>query len=201
MTQEKKRVFATADIGSAAMDRLRQKGYEVEVYPDIEPPPKSLIIEKVNSGIHALITSLRDRIDDEVLSAAAGKLKILAQCAVGFDNIDREAANRYGIPFTNTPNVLTEATAEFALFMMGAVSRKLYSSEKLVEELEWGSWHFYHPFLGDEVTGKTVAVIGAGRIGKAFARKCAGLDMDILFVNRGEDRVFLRFMQQEMALR
>ncbi|MGH9759200.1 MAG: 2-hydroxyacid dehydrogenase, partial [Blastocatellia bacterium] len=202
MVERKKRVFATADIGKAAMDRLRSQGYEVEVYPDIEAPPKSLIIEKINTGIDALITSLRDRVDEDVLRAGAGKLKILSQCAVGFDNIDRAAANRYGIPFTNTPNVLTEATAEFALFMMGAVSRRLYSSERLVDELKWGSWHFYHPFLGDEVTGKTVAVVGAGRIGKAFARKCVGLEMDILLVNRGaSDDRFLDYLRREMALR
>src|SRR5437867_1264132 len=174
------KVFATADIGREALHRLRQHGYDVEVYADTEPPPKALILEKVRSGIDALITTLRDAIDEEVFAAGAGTLKIVAQMAVGFDNIDREAANRFGIPFSNTADVLTEATAEFAFFIMGAVSRRLYPSEKLVEENRWDTWHPYHPFLGDEVTGKTVAVIGTGRIGKAFARKCIGFDMDLL---------------------
>src|SRR5262249_34186499 len=103
---------------------------------------------------------------------------------------------------TNTPDVLTEATAEFALFMMGAVSRRLYSSEKLVEENRWGSWHPYLPFLGDEVTGKTVAIIGAGRIGKALAKKCIGLEMDILLYSpRSRDEQFLNFAYRELQLR
>lgn len=196
------RVFATADIGDAALERLRERGCVVEVYPDNEAPPKQLLIEKIRSGVQALITTLRDPIDEEVLSAGAGTLKIIAQMAVGFDNIDRAAANRCRIPFTNTAEVLTEATAEFAFFMMGAVSRKLYSSEKLVEENTWTSWHPYHPFLGDEVTGKTVAVIGTGRIGKAFAKKCIGLDGDILLYDpEVQDEKFVDYAGREMALR
>jgi glyoxylate reductase len=199
---KKRRIFATADIGRQALDRLSRLGYEVEVYADTETPPKSVMLEKVRGGIVALITTLRDPIDDEVLSAGRGTLKVVAQMAVGIDNIDRAAANRYLIPFTNTPDVLTEATAEFALFMMGALSRKLYSSERLVEEDLWDSWHPHHPFLGDEVTGKSVAVIGAGRIGKAFARKCIGLDMDILLYSlRSRDDKFVSFASREMALR
>ncbi len=196
------RVFATADIGDAAFDRLRERGYEVEVYSNTEAPPKSLIVEKVRSGIDALITTLRDPIDEDVLSAGAGTLKVVAQIAVGVDNIDRAAANRYRIPFTNTADVLTEATAEFAFFMMGAVSRKLYSSEKLVEENRWESWHPHHPFLGDEVTGKTVAVIGTGRIGKAFAKKCIGLDMDLLLYDpEVRDEKFVEYAGRELELR
>ncbi len=132
----------------------------------------------------------------------AGTLRVVAQIAVGFDNIDREAANRYKIPFTNTADVLTEATAEFAFFMMGAVSRKLYSSERLVEENQWGSWHPYYPILGDEVTGKTAGVVGTGRIGKAFAKKCVGLDMDLLlFDPEFQDNGFVEFARREMELR
>lgn len=196
------KIFATADIGSAALDRLRELGYEVEVYPDTEPPPKSLIVEKVRSGIDALITTLRDQIDEEVFAAGAGTLRIVAQIAVGFDNVDRSAADRHRVPFANTADVLTEATAEFAFFMMGAVSRKLYSSEKLVEENRWRSWHPYHPFLGDEVTGKTIAVIGTGRIGKAFAKKCIGLDTDLLLYDpEDRDELFASYAAREMALR
>src|SRR5688572_21433122 len=103
------RVFATADIGRDALDRLRELGYEVDVYPDTAPPPKAVILEKVRSGIDALITTLRDPIDEEVFAAGAGTLKIVAQIAVGFDNLNREAANRFRIPFSNTADVLTEA--------------------------------------------------------------------------------------------
>lgn len=202
MTNKRVRVFATADIGHQAFDRLRELGYDVEVYSDPEPPAKSLILERVRSGIDALITTLRDPIDEEVFAAGAGTLRIVAQIAVGFDNIDRAAANRYGIPFSNTADVLTEATAEFAFFIMGAVSRKLYNSEKLVEENQWDSWHPYYPFLGDEVTGKTVAVIGTGRIGKAFAKKCVGLDMDLLLYDPiSRDEGFVEYAGREMQFR
>jgi len=174
------RVFATCDIGEEALGRLSERGYDLEVYERVEPPPKELIIAKVKSGIDALITTLRDPIDEEVLQAGQGTLKVVAQDAVGFDNIDRVAANRLRVPFTNTADVLTDATAEFAFFMLGCVSRKLYSSEQMVREKRWKTWHPYRPFLGDEVTGKTVAVIGTGRIGKAFMMKCTGFDMNIL---------------------
>jgi glyoxylate reductase len=196
------RVFATADIGHAALDRLRSRRYELEVYPEIEAPPAGVIIDKLRGGVEVLISTIRDRIDESVFAAGSGSLRLVAQCAVGFDNIDRAAANRYRIPFTNTPDVLTEATAEFAFFMLGAVSRKLYSSEKLVESGEWGTWHPYLPFLGDEVTGKTVSVIGAGRIGKAFAKKCIGFDMDVLLYSpSSRDGHFVESARREMELR
>jgi phosphoglycerate dehydrogenase-like enzyme len=124
MPDKRFRVFATCDIGDA-LDLLRQRGYEVEVYPSPEPPPKSLIIDKTRSGIDGLITTLRDPIDAEVFEAGKGHLKVVAQIAIGFDNINRNDANRYKIPFTHTADVLTEATAEFAFFMIGALARKL----------------------------------------------------------------------------
>jgi glyoxylate reductase len=173
------RVFVTCDIGDA-LNVLRQRGYDVEVYPHPEPPPKALIIEKLKSGIDGLITTLRDRVDAELFEAGKGTLRVVAQYAVGFDNINRGDANRYRIPFTNTADVLTEATAEFAFFIMGDVARRLWSAEHLTRDNKWGFWHPYLPFLGDEVTGKTIAIIGTGRIGLAMIKKCAGFDMNIL---------------------
>ena len=173
------RVFVTCDIGEA-LNLLRERGYDVEVYPHPEPPPKSFIIEKLKSGIDGLITTLRDQVDAELFEAGKGSLKVVAQYAVGFDNINRANANRYQIPFTNTAAVLTEATAEFAFFIMADVARRLWSAEHLTRENKWGFWHPYLPFLGDEVTGKTIAIIGTGRIGLAMIKKCAGFDMNIL---------------------
>src|SRR5215475_2703919 len=126
MPGKKFSVFATCHIGDAAFDRLRERGYELEVYPHPEAPPKTLIVEKVRGGIDGLITTLRDPIDAEVFEAGNGKLKVVAQIAVGFDNINRADANRYKIPFTHTADVLTEATAEFAFFMMGTLARKMW---------------------------------------------------------------------------
>jgi glyoxylate reductase len=175
------RVFATADIGQKALQRLRERGWEVEVYDRVQAPPKKLIVEKVRSGIDVLITTLRDRIDEEVLAAGgAARLKIVAQDAVGFDNIDREAANRHRIPFSTTPDVLTDATAEFAFFMLGAVARRMCPAEAQVRESRWSTWHPYLPWLGDEVSGRTLAVVGMGRIGKGLVNKAVGFDMDVL---------------------
>src|ERR1700688_3097858 len=195
------RVFATCDIGDA-LNILRDKGYDVEVYPRPEAPPKSLIIEKVKSGIEGLITTLRDSIDGEVFDAGKGTLKVVAQYAVGFDNINRADANRYKIPFTNTADVLTEATAEFAFFMMGALARKLWTAEHLTRENKWGYWHPYLPFLGDEVTGKTVAIIRTGRIGLAMIKKCAGFDMNILCYDPAyQNHDYIKAIQEVLDLR
>src|SRR5512143_2582431 len=122
------RVFATCDIGEA-IELLRTRGYDVEVYPHPEAPQKSLIVERVKSGIDGLITTLRDAIDAEVFEAGKGTLKVVAQIAVGFDNIDRADANKYKIPFTHTADVLTEATAEFAFFILGTLARRMWPAE------------------------------------------------------------------------
>jgi len=202
MAERKFRVFATADIGDAAFHRLRERGYEIEIYPKPESPPKGLIIEKVRSGIDGLITTLRDKIDAEVFEAGKGTLKVVAQYAVGFDNINRADANRYKIPFTNTADVLTEATAEFAFFALAALARKLWSAEHLVRENKWGYWHPYLPFLGDEVTGKTIGILGTGRIGQAVIKKCIGFDMNILcYEAMGPNEKLLRDVQAQMELR
>jgi glyoxylate reductase len=199
--EKKFRVFATCDIGEA-IDVLRKRGYEVEVYPQPEAPPKKVILEKVKSGVDGLITTLRDPIDAEVFEAGAGKLKVVAQIAVGFDNINRADANRYKIPFTHTADVLTEATAEFAFFMMGTLARKMWTAEHLTREHKWGYWHPFLPFLGDEVTGKTVAVIGTGRIGLAFIKKCIGFDMNVLCYDPAyENQGFVKAVQEIHDLR
>ena len=201
-TMDKKfRVFATCDIGEA-IEVLRMRGYDVEVYPLPEAPPKTLILDKVRSGVDGLITTLRDPIDAEVFEAGKGTLKVVAQIAVGFDNINRADANRYKIPFTHTADVLTEATAEFAFFMMGALARKMWTAEHLTRDHKWGYWHPYLPFLGDEVSGKTVAVIGTGRIGLAFIKKCVGFDMNVLCYDPAyENQAFVRTIQEINDLR
>jgi glyoxylate reductase len=200
--QERFRVFATSRIGDAAENLLRARGYDLEVFQGPEAPLKKLIVEKVKSGIDGLITTLRDPIDAQVFDAGKGSLKVVAQIAVGFDNINRADANRYKIPFTNTADVLTEATAEFAFFMMGTLARKMWQSERLVREQKWPSWHPFLPFLGDEITGKTIAVIGTGRIGLAMIKKCSGFDMNILCYDPAyQNHDFIKAIQDLMELR
>jgi len=203
MTDNKRfRVFSTSRIGDPAENRLRERGYELEVFPGPEAPLKTLIIEKVKSGIDGLITTLRDPIDAEIFEAGKGSLKVVAQIAVGFDNINRAAANKYKIPFTHTADVLTEATAEFGFFMLGMLARKMYASERLVRDGKWPSWHPFLPFLGDEVTGKTIAIIGTGRIGLAMIKKCSGFDMNILCYDPAyQNDNYIGSIQEVMDLR
>jgi len=201
-SDNKFRVYATCHIGDEAEAVLHKRGYQLEIYPGPEPPPKKLIVEKVNSGIDGLITTLRDPIDAEVFGAGKGTLKVVAQIAVGFDNINRADANRHKVPFTHTADVLTDATAEFAFFMLGAVARKLWPSEREVRDQRWGAWHPFLPFLGDEVSGKTIAIIGTGRIGQAMIRKCTGFDMNVLCYDPAyQDENFIQRVQLLMDLR
>jgi len=197
------RIFATTDIGPEALQRLRDKGWSLEVYEHVEPPPRALVLDKVKSGIDALITTLRDKIDEEVFAAGkAAGLKVVAQDAVGFDNIDRASANKHKIPFSNTADVLTDATAEFAFIIMGTVARMTWPSEQMVREKTWSTWHPYHPWLGDEVTGKTVLVVGTGRIGKSFIKKAVGFDMDVLCYDPAyQDAKFVASVRRVMKVR
>ena len=200
---DKLRIYATCDIGGEALQRLRDKGWELEVHDSFDAPPREVVMQKVRSGVHALITTLRDKVDDELLAAGkAAGLRVVAQDAVGFDNIDRAAANRHHIPFSHTADVLTDATAEFAFLIMGAAARKLWPSEQMVREQKWSTWHPYHPWLGDEVTGKTVAVIGTGRIGKSFIKKAVGFDMDVLCHDPAfQDEKFVESIRRVLKVR
>ena len=122
-------------------------------------------------GDPGLVTTLRDPSTKRSSRPARPRgSSVVSQIAVGVDNIDRAAANRHRIPYTHTPDVLTDATAEYAFFMMGAVARKLYPAEVQVRAREWTTWHPYLPWLGDEVTGRTLAVVGMGRIGQSMAQ-------------------------------
>src|SRR3979411_1258202 len=198
----KKRIFATSRIGDAAENRLRECGYDLDVFQGPEAPPKKLIIDKVRSSIDGLITTLRDPIDAEVFEAGKNTLKVVAQIAVGFDNIKRADANRYKIPCTHTADVLTEATAEFSFFMMGMLARKMWPAEHLLRKNQWGYWHPSLPFLGDEVTGKTIAIIGTGRIGLAMIKKCSGFDMNMLCYDPAyHNDKYVTSIQQLMDLR
>src|SRR5258707_3565309 len=121
--QERFRVFATSRIGDAAEELLRARGYDLEVFPGPEAPPKKLIIEKVKGGIDGLITTLRDPIDAEVFEAGKGRLKVVGQNAVGFANLHPADANRHKIPFTKTADGPTEAPATVPIFPTGTLAR------------------------------------------------------------------------------
>lgn len=134
-------------------------------------------------GAHALMTMVTDKVDDGLLDAAGSQLRIVANVAVGYDNIDLDAARRRGIVVTNTPDVLTGAVAEFTWGMILAIARRLGESERLVRRGGWHGWGF--DFLtGTELAGKQLGIIGAGRIGRDVARRASAFDMRVVFGGR-----------------
>jgi glyoxylate reductase len=174
----KPKVYVTRELLERGMKIIRER-FDVEVWPEYGPPPKEEIIRKVR-GVDALVTLLSDKIDAEVFEAAP-KLKIVAQMAVGYDNIDVAEATKRGIYVTNTPGVLTETTADFAWALLLAVARRVVEADKYVRTGQWKvSWH-PSMLLGRDVYGATLGIIGAGRIGRAVARRAKGFDMKIIY--------------------
>ncbi len=178
------RVFITRRIPERGIEMLRRY-YEVEVWQDEKEPPREVLLEKVREA-DALVSLLSDRIDEELFDNAP-KLRIIAQYAVGYDNIDLEEATRRGIYVTNTPDVLTEATADFAWTLLLAAARRLVDAEGFVRSGEWKrkgvAWHPLM-YLGHDVHGKTIGIVGFGRIGQAVAKRAKGFSMGILYNSR-----------------
>jgi glyoxylate reductase len=174
----KPKVYVTRELPERGLKIIRER-FDAEVWPEYAPPPKKVIIEKARD-VDALATLLSDRIDAEVFDAAP-KLKIVAQMAVGFDNIDVQEATKRGIYVTNTPEVLTETTADFAWALLMAVARRVVEADKYVRTGQWKvGWH-PSMLLGRDVHGATIGIVGAGRIGYAVAERAKGFNMKILY--------------------
>jgi len=174
----KPKVYVTRELPERGL-KIIKKYFETEVWTEYTPPPKKLIIEKARN-VDALAPLLSDKIDAEVFDAAP-KLKIVAQMAVGFDNIDVQEATRRGIYVTNTPEVLTDTTADFAWALLMAVARRVVEADKYVRTGQWKvGWH---PSMmqGRDVYNATIGIVGAGRIGYAVAKRATGFGMKILF--------------------
>ncbi len=177
----KPKVFITRELFDEAIERIKEF-YDVEVWPMYTPPPREVILEKL-SEVDAAVTLLTDKIDCEVIERAKN-LRIIAQYAVGYDNIDIECATKHGVYVTNTPGVLTEATADLTWALILAAARRIVEADVFVR---WGEWWRkrtgWHPkmMLGYEIYGKTIGIIGMGRIGRAVARRAKGFNMRILY--------------------
>jgi glyoxylate reductase len=159
--------------------KIIKEKFDAEVWRDYAPPPRKTIIEKA-AKVDALATLLSDKIDAEVFDAAPN-LKIVAQMAVGFDNIDVNEATKRGIYVTNTPGVLTETTADFAWTLLMAIARRVVEADKYVRSGNWKvSWH---PMMiqGRDVYGATLGIVGLGRIGCAIAKRAKGFDMKVMY--------------------
>lgn len=179
------RVYITRAIAPEAVDMLRAR-HEVEMWPEPRAIPRDVLLEKV-AGQDGLLCIISERIDDELLDRAPS-LKIVANMAVGFDNIDVPACTRRGVVATNTPGVLTETTADFAFALMMAVARQLVPAERYVREGRWKTWD---PalFVGQDIHHSRLGIVGMGRIGAEVARRARGFDMRVQYYDayRRED--------------
>ncbi len=186
----KPKLFITRELFEDVIKKLEQY-YDVEVWDKYTPPPYEVLLEKAKQ-VDAMVTLLTDRIDCNLLQQAKN-LRIIAQYAVGYDNIDIECATRLGIYVTNTPGVLTEATAELTWALILATARRIVEADHFVR---WGEWWRtrtgWHPkmMLGVELKGKTLGIIGLGRIGSRVAEIAVkGFGMKVIYydVVRRED--------------
>lgn len=172
-------VYVTRRIPEVGLDLLRSR-YTVTLNEEDRPVTRGELLEGVK-GADGVLCLLTDRIDREVMAAAA-QAKGFANCAVGFDNIDLAEATRRKLPISNTPGILTDATAEMAWTLLFAAARRIIESDAVMRSGLWKGWGPLQ-FVGGDVTGATLGVIGAGRIGEAFARKSRGFEMPVLYAD------------------
>ncbi len=174
------KIYVTRVIVPDAIERL-QNEFEVEVWEEPSPPPKELMIEKVRECDGMMIES-NDVMDSEVF-AAAEKLKVVGTRAIGYDNIDINAATAKGVAIGNTPGILHESCADFTMGLILSLARQVSRSNRKVIAGEWKIFD-QTPYLGTDVYGKTLGLIGLGLIGTAVAKRATGFDMDILYFSR-----------------
>ncbi len=204
----KPRVFVTRQIPEAGLNMIREY-YEVDVWPEYTPPPYEVLLEEAKKS-DALVTLLTDRVDCRLIEESQPRLRIIAQYAVGYDNIDLDCATKHGVYVTNTPGVLTDAVADFTWGLILAVTRRIVEADQFVRSGEWyKTGTGWHPLmlLGFEVTGKTLGIIGMGRIGRAVAERAKGFKMRILYYDRRrlppeeEERLGAKYVDLDTLLR
>ncbi|MEE8337718.1 MAG: D-glycerate dehydrogenase [Dehalococcoidia bacterium] len=178
---ERPRVFVTRVLpGSAPLDRLRAAA-DVDVWEPDHPPPAEELAARAAS-CDGLLSMLTERVDGALLDRCPG-LRVVANMAVGYDNIDVPAATERGVLVTNTPGVLTETTADLAFALLLAGARRLSEGERAVREGAWGPWHPTW-LLGRDINGATLGIVGPGRIGRAVAERAGGFGMRVLYHGR-----------------
>ncbi|KAF2956917.1 D-glycerate dehydrogenase [Marinitoga sp. 38H-ov] len=176
------KVAFTYEIPEIAEKKLREAGFDIWINKEDRTLSHEEILELAKSN-DALITLLSDKIDKEVIEAGKGNLKVISNYAVGYNNIDVDAAKDAGIFVTNTPGVLSDATADLAWALLFAVARKIVESDKFVREGKFVGWR-PKLFLGYDIKGKTLGIIGMGRIGREMAKRALGFDMNVLYYKR-----------------
>jgi glyoxylate reductase len=177
----KPKLFSTHILFEEPRRKLAEH-FDVEYWTGNDRPPRTEVLARV-SGMDALISLLTEKVDREMLDAAGPNLRIVANVAVGFDNIDVPACTKRGIAVTNTPGVLDETTADFAFALMMAVARRLVEGDRMARSGAWTKWNL-DQLCGTDVWGKTLGIIGLGRIGRAVARRASGFRMRVIYNSR-----------------
>jgi glyoxylate reductase len=174
----KPKLFSTHVLFDEPRRRLAEH-FDVEYWSGDERPPRLEVLKRVG-GKDALICLLTEKVDRELLDAAGPSLKIVANVAVGYDNIDVPACTERNVAVTNTPGVLDETTADFTWTLLMAVARRLVEGDRLARSGAWRQWNL-DQLCGTDVWGKTLGIIGFGRIGRAVARRAAGFHMRVIY--------------------
>ncbi len=174
------RCFVTRRLPGPALDRLRA-AHEVDVWPERTPPTREELARGAAEA-EGLLSMLVDTIDADLLDRCP-KLRAIANYAVGYDNIDLEAVRARGIAVGNTPDVLTDATADLAFALLLAAARGLLPAATAVADGKWLTWE-PEKYLGYDVHGATLGIVGLGRIGSAVARRASGFDMNVIHTGR-----------------
>lgn len=183
----KKLVVFTRRVPGGVIEALGKK-YEVRV-GNVGVTPRKKLLSLVK-GAHAVVSVLTERIDGEVMDAAGSQLKIVANYAVGFDNVDAEAAKSRGIYVTNTPSKLGDAVAEFAVTLMLSVARRVVDADDFMRDRKYKGWD-PSGFLGQDLSGKTIGVVGCGRIGSAIAIRARDVfSMNVMYCQRNQNKDF-----------
>jgi glyoxylate reductase len=181
----KARVFITRRLPEAGLAPLREADVDIDMRNADDPIDRDDLLAGVR-GAGAVVTLLTDRVDAAFLDAAGDDLRVVANYAVGYDNIDVAACSARGIAVANTPDVLTEATADHAFALLLGVARRLREGHAIVASGGWPGWQPLQ-LLGREVGGATLGIVGMGRIGRAVARRALGFGMSVLYHNRHRD--------------
>lgn len=177
----KKRVLLTRKLHKFALDHLKRK-YLVEVHSGKIPMPRKKLLEKIRN-VDGLICFPYDKIDSEIIDSAKN-LKTICTYSVGFDHIDIGAARKKKIQIGYTPDVLTNATADLTISLMLDVMRRVTEGDRIIRAGKWKEIYGAYDYVGDDIEGKTLGILGLGRIGKAVAKRAKAFDMKILYHNR-----------------
>ncbi|MEX5261282.1 2-hydroxyacid dehydrogenase [Kocuria sp. CPCC 205263] len=177
------RVLVTGRVPDAAIEKLRAE-HDVDAWPDPEPIGREELLRRV-TGADAVVSLLTERIDAELLDAAGPQLKVVANVAVGYDNIDVPACTERGVVATNTPGVLTDATADIAFGLILMATRRLGEGERLIRSGQAWKWGMFF-LLGSGLQGRTLGVVGMGGIGQATARRAKAFGMEVVYQSRSE---------------